>query len=68
MGGALREEAWGAGVWEAEAEPGRGRQLRTHSLVRMLRGYRTGMLVAAQLSIRWPVSSLLLHGDKREGS
>lgn len=58
-GGALRE----GGRWGHQ-----GARRLTHSSVRMLMGYRTGMLVVAELSFRRPESSLSLHWGHREGS
>lgn len=54
QGGALRDS------WEARSGPGWGGE--THLSVRMLMGYRTGMLVVSELSPRRPGSSLSLHG------
>ena len=67
MRGALRgSPGRKAGALGGGAEVGGegGRLLRTHSLVRMLMGYMTGMLVVAELSSRRPESSLLLQGAR----
>lgn len=52
---------------EAEVEE-KGGGASTYSSVRMLMGYRTGMLVVAKLFSKTCESSLSLHGGKAEGS
>lgn len=52
------------GPWVGTVGGEGGMLLRTHFSVRILMGYRTGMLVVAELSSRRPESSLSLHWGK----